>query len=67
MNTWVKNVSNVLLAATLVSSCVTKKPEVNEVDYKTGMMEADRAFSKMSEERGIKNALMHYIEDKGVL
>ncbi len=38
-----------------------------DVDYKTEMIEADRQFSKMSEKEGIKNALMHYIDNKGVL
>lgn len=42
-------------------------PKPVEIDYKTSMMDADRAFSKMSEEEGIKNALMHYIDNKGVL
>ena len=51
----------------MVSSCVSKKPEQNNIDYKTTMMEADRAFSKLSENKGIKSALMEYIDSKGVL
>ncbi|MEP7141993.1 MAG: hypothetical protein ABI707_03935 [Ferruginibacter sp.] len=53
----------------LASSCFTKKPEPVKVaiDYKTEMMEADRAFSKLSEEKGMKYALMQYIDGKGVL
>ena len=49
------------------AGCATKKKEVVSVDYKTGMMEADRAFSKMSEEKGMRNAMMHFIDNKGIL
>jgi ketosteroid isomerase-like protein len=31
------------------------------------MMDADRAFSKMSEEKGMKNAFLEYIDSNGVL
>ncbi|CAN5499824.1 hypothetical protein BH11BAC3_BH11BAC3_20590 [soil metagenome] len=59
------------LAVSFTFSCNTKHVEEDtkpvEVDYKTGMIEADREFSKMSEHEGIKNALMHYIDNKGVL
>ena len=34
---------------------------------KLSMMEADRAFSKMSEEKGMKNAFLEYIDSNGVL
>jgi ketosteroid isomerase-like protein len=64
---YIKNLLFILLVPALASSCFTKKPEQQVVDYKTGMMEADRAFSKLSEERGMKYALMQYIDSKGVL
>ncbi len=67
MNIFLKRGSVMLLVAISITSCTTKKPVEISVDYKSGMMEADRAFSKMSEEKGIKKALMHYIDDKGVL
>ena len=64
---FIKNVLLVLVVPALASSCVTKKPEANYTDYKTEMMEADRAFSKLSEEKGMKYALMQFIDAKGVL
>ena len=57
----------VALVSIIIVSCVTKKPTPVEIDYKTGMMEADRAFSKMSEEKGMKTAMLDFIDSKGVL
>ncbi len=37
------------------------------IDYKTAMLETDRAFSKLSEERGMKHAFMQYVDSNGVL
>ncbi len=52
----------------LIFSCASKKKvEENIVDYKPAMIQADRDFSKLSEEKGIKYAMMHFIEGKGVL
>lgn len=58
-----------ILVAVVVffSSCFNKKPKEDMVDIKMSMMEADRAFSKMSEERGMKAAFMEYIDSNGVL
>lgn len=67
MNTCLKPVLVILLAIIFTSSCRTKKKEEVKVDYRAEMIEADRSFSKMSEEKGMKNALMHYIDNKGVL
>jgi ketosteroid isomerase-like protein len=36
-------------------------------DDKRKMMDADRAFSKLSEEKGMKNAFLEYIDSNGVL
>ena|SRR5665647_1954326 len=67
MNMYIRNTLLIFLVPVLASSCFTKKPEQVNIDYKTSMMEADRAFSKLSEERGMKYALMQYIDSKGVL
>src|SRR4051794_3067021 len=64
---FIKNVLLVVVVSALASSCVRKKPEQNYTDYKAEMMEADRSFSKLSEEKGMKYALMQFIDAKGVL
>jgi len=46
----------------------TKEKEVTTDPMdKLNMMEADRAFSKMSEEKGMKAAFLEYIDSNGVL
>ncbi len=67
MNKPIKNALLIFLMPVLTASCNTKKTEQVEVDYKTAMIEADRAFSKLSEEKGMKHALMQFIDSKGVL
>ena len=67
MNSAVSKGLLVLLITVLTSACLSKKPKPVEVDYKSGMMEADRAFSKMSEEKGMKSAMLHFIDSKGIL
>lgn len=61
----------ILILVAIASSCFKKKkqePEpIVDTDYKADMIDADRAFSKMSEEKGMKYALMQYIDGKGVL
>ncbi|MEP7166295.1 MAG: hypothetical protein ABI741_16460 [Ferruginibacter sp.] len=47
-------------------SCKTKKDAV-VVAGKKELMEVDRAFSKMSEEKGMKNAFIEFIDSNGVL
>jgi ketosteroid isomerase-like protein len=44
-----------------------KKPEAAGVNEKMQMMEADRAFSKMSKEKGMHKAFIEYMDDDGVL
>ena len=44
-----------------------EKETVAGIDEKMEMMDADRAFSKMSEEKGMKNAFMEYMDSNGVL
>jgi len=65
---YLQNLSLLLAMFILVASCETKKkPEPEIVDYKTAMMETDREFSKMSEEKGMKHAFMQFVDNKGVL
>jgi ketosteroid isomerase-like protein len=44
-----------------------KKKVAAGPDEKQQMMDADRAFSKMSVEKGMKNAFLEYIDSNGVL
>ena len=48
-------------------SCKNKKPSEDAVDDKLKMMEADRAFSRLSEAKGMKNAFLDYIDSNGIL
>ncbi len=53
---------------TLLSACDENKtslPQVN--DQKLGMLDADRAFSAMSQQQGMKNAYLEFIDSNGVL
>ena len=60
-----------ILTVLLFVSCdlfPTKKPVITGTALdKLNMLEADRAFSKMSEEKGMKNAFLEYIDSNGVL
>jgi ketosteroid isomerase-like protein len=52
------------------SSCLPQKGEPVSANYekeKLVLMDADRAFSKMSIERGMKTAFLEYIDSNGVL
>ena len=51
----------------IIISCTSKKLENDTVDYKSLLMDTDRSFSKLSEQKGIKFALIQFIENKGVL
>jgi ketosteroid isomerase-like protein len=51
----------------LIISCTSKKPDNNLVDNKFLLMDTDRSFSKLSEQKGIKFALIQFIDSKGVL
>lgn len=62
-----KNLSLLLIVSISLLSCFKKKPKEDLVDIKMSMMEADRAFSKMSELKGMKAAFMEYIDSNGVL
>jgi ketosteroid isomerase-like protein len=45
----------------------TKKKNIAGPDEKQKMMDADRAFSKLSIQKGMKNAFLEYIDSNGVL
>ena len=47
--------------------CTSKTADKDNIDHKANMLEADRAFSKLSEQKGIKLALLEYIDSNGVL
>jgi len=51
----------------LISSCKNKKDIKATVANKKELMEVDRAFSRLSEEKGMKNAFIEYIDSNGVL
>ncbi len=59
----------VLFLLLVCGSCNLFRPEKTEagLDEKIKMMDADRAFSKLSEEKGMKAAFMEYIDSNGVL
>jgi len=51
----------------IILSCNNKKDDKKPVHNKKELMEVDRAFSKLSEEKGMKNAFIEYIDSNGVL
>jgi ketosteroid isomerase-like protein len=52
----------------LFFSCSVKKKQPDEtVNLKIEIMEADRAFSAMSESKGLRNAFLEFIDSNGVL
>ncbi|HMG81400.1 MAG TPA: DUF4440 domain-containing protein [Ferruginibacter sp.] len=61
-----KKIVWMLLVPVLMTTCVNKKP-LQAIDPQAELMNTDRAFSKMSEEEGMKNAFIKYIDDDGIL
>jgi ketosteroid isomerase-like protein len=57
------------LLALVICSCVTldKKPPAASPEDKAEMMDADRTFSKLSKEKGMKKAFIEYMDGEGVL
>ena len=53
----------------LFASCKLKRDKEDKADAfaKMEMMDADRAFSKMCEEKGMKAAFIEYLDSNGVL
>ncbi|MBL0146828.1 MAG: hypothetical protein IPP48_15005 [Chitinophagaceae bacterium] len=62
----IKNLRYILLL-TIFASCkfYAKKPKDNLLDEKIKMLDADKAFSQLSEEKGMKTAFMEYIDSNG--
>lgn len=61
--------SLIISALVLIISC-SPKEQTNVPDslaLKTELLETDRAFSKMSVERGMKKAFIEYLDSNGVL
>ena len=59
-----------LLLIVFGSACTQKGKNDSVLDplaARNALMDADRAFSKMSEEKGMKNAFIEYIDSNGVL
>ena len=56
-----------LLTFALCACKNNKKAPEDQVDDKIKMMEADRAFSRLSEAKGMKSAFLDYIDSNGVL
>lgn len=57
------------ISLSLLSSCgfFENKKKANPDEELLQMLDADRAFSLMSEEKGMKNAFLEYIDSNGVL
>lgn len=51
----------------LLAGCAVKKPVVDTDEIKSVIMETDRAFSRMSEQKGLRTAYLEYIDSNGVL
>ena len=63
----IKNFNGLLIVIICVMfSCNTKKPSTNSVDNIFQLLDTDRSFSKLSEQKGIKFALIQFIDNKGV-
>ncbi|MFT3678739.1 MAG: hypothetical protein QM791_00615 [Ferruginibacter sp.] len=57
-----------LLLLCFLLSCFTKKKEkVSDASVRADVMAADRAFSRLSEEKGLKAAFVEYIDSNGIL
>lgn len=58
-----------LLLALIIFSCKmpAKKEAVPSVEEKMKMIDADKAFSKLSREKGMKKAFIEYMDGEGVL
>ena len=63
----IKNSILVFISIIIFCCCSSKTADKDIIDYKANMLEADRAFSKLSEQKGIKLALLEYIDSNGVL
>lgn len=69
MRKWFPKIYLLLIVIVIFSeACINRsKPKTYKVDLKQSMIEADLAFSKLSEEKGMKTAFMEFIDSNGVL
>lgn len=56
-----------LFSLLTLGACIAHKKEINSDEARQSMIEADRAFSKLSETKGMRFAFMDYIDSNGVL
>ncbi len=65
----IKTILPVIMLVLLASCIFPKKKKEPQADAfaKMEMMEADRAFSKLSGEKGMKTAFIEYLDSNGVL
>jgi ketosteroid isomerase-like protein len=58
-----------VFTAVFFISCYNNTPKdiKSELDVKADMIEADRNFSRLSEEKGMKEAFIEYLDSDGVL
>jgi ketosteroid isomerase-like protein len=61
-----KKIVLLCMVPVLMVACINKKP-LQAIDPEAQLLKADRAFSKMSEEEGVKNAFIKYIDSDGIL
>jgi hypothetical protein len=59
-------VAPLIIMICIIISCNTKKSSTNSVDNTFQLLDTDRSFSKLSEQKGIKFALIQFIYNKGV-
>ena len=59
-------VAPLIIMICIIISCNTKKSSTNSVDNTFQLLDTDRSFSKLSEQKGIKFALIQFIDNKGV-
>lgn len=62
-----KNFLLLFILFTMFSACRNKAGQVDKENPKVALLEADRAFSKLSNEKGMKAAFIEYIDSNGVL
>ena len=56
-----------LITVTISYSCRNNAKQEEEINPKVTLLEADRSFSKLSDEKGMKAAFIEFIDSNGVL
>jgi ketosteroid isomerase-like protein len=63
-----KGILFICIAGFFISSCKDKKkPEFDNTELKVEILETDRAFSALSQSKGLRNAFMDFIDNDAVL